>query len=89
MGNGTKQWYLERHREDGPAVEYVNGTKRWYASTINYTMKMVTAVEWANGARQWYFNDQLHREDGHCSWYLDMVKDWYLNGERHRERPCY
>ena len=29
--NGTKYWSLNDkfHREDGPAVEYVDGTKRW------------------------------------------------------------
>ena len=28
---GTKYWYLNGllHREDGPAAEYWNGTKRW------------------------------------------------------------
>ena len=28
-GDGTKFWYRDsvRHREDGPAVEYSNGTK--------------------------------------------------------------
>jgi len=30
--DGTKTWYLdgERHREDGPAVEFSSGTKAWY-----------------------------------------------------------
>ena len=30
--NGTKYWSLNDkfHREDGPAVEYVDGTKRWF-----------------------------------------------------------
>ena len=30
---GTKIWYNEQgqlHREDGPAVEYADGSKRWY-----------------------------------------------------------
>ena len=29
---GDKYWYLNGkiHREDGPAVEFVNGTKHWY-----------------------------------------------------------
>ena len=29
---GTKYWVLngERHREDGPAVEWVDGYKEWY-----------------------------------------------------------
>ena len=30
--HGTKEWHLngKLHREDGPAVEYSNGDKRWY-----------------------------------------------------------
>ena len=30
--NGSKKWYKngQRHREDGPAVEYANGYKFWY-----------------------------------------------------------
>jgi len=30
--NGTKHWRLNGniHREDGPAIEYVDGTKKWF-----------------------------------------------------------
>ncbi len=30
--NGNKHWFLngERHRTDGPAVEFKDGTKLWY-----------------------------------------------------------
>jgi hypothetical protein len=30
--DGDKYWYLagKRHREDGPAIEYADGTKGWY-----------------------------------------------------------
>ena len=30
--DGYEAWYLngQRHREDGPAVEYANGDKEWY-----------------------------------------------------------
>ena len=30
--NGDKHWLLkgERHREDGPAIEWADGTKCWY-----------------------------------------------------------
>ena len=32
IGNGSTRWYLngQLHREDGPAVEYANGTKEWW-----------------------------------------------------------
>jgi len=31
---GTKHWYHndKRHREDGPAVEYADGTKWWFVN---------------------------------------------------------
>jgi hypothetical protein len=33
--DGTKLWYLngKLHREDGPAIEYLNGYKEWYLET--------------------------------------------------------
>jgi hypothetical protein len=32
VNNGVKIWHLngKRHREDGPAIEYVDGKKVWY-----------------------------------------------------------
>ena len=27
----------KRHREDGPAIEYPNGTKEWYLGGVKYT----------------------------------------------------
>ena len=35
----SRHWYLngERHREDGPAVEWTSGNKAWYLNNIYYT----------------------------------------------------
>ena len=37
--NCYKEWYLndQRHREDGPAVEYADGSKDWYLNGTEYT----------------------------------------------------
>jgi hypothetical protein len=37
--SGSKYWYLngKQHREDGPAVEHVNGYKSWYLEGVNYS----------------------------------------------------
>lgn len=34
--DGTKECYLNGrlHREDGPAIEYPNGTKYWYLNGV-------------------------------------------------------
>ena len=34
--NGSKFWWLneELHREDGPAIEWLDGTKEWYLNGV-------------------------------------------------------
>ena len=36
---GHKLWHLEEklHREDGPAVEWADGSKEWYLNDNHYT----------------------------------------------------
>jgi len=43
--NGTKEWFLhgKLHREDGPAVEYVDGDKYWYLNGTSFTEKEFNA----------------------------------------------
>jgi hypothetical protein len=55
---GTKCWYNEqgqRHREDGPAVEYANGTKHWYHKGKLHR-EDGPAIERTNGDKCWYIN---------------------------------
>ena len=51
---GTKEWYLngQRHREDGPAVEYANGDKYWYLNGQLHR-EDGPAVEKADGSKLW------------------------------------
>jgi len=37
--NGYKAWFLngKRHRTNGAAIEYVDGTKRWYIEGVKYS----------------------------------------------------
>ena len=55
--NGNKIWYLNgnRHRADGPAVEWANGDKFWY---LNDNLHRVDgpAIEYADGDKFWYLN---------------------------------
>jgi len=57
------EWYLngKRHREDGPAIEWVNGTKAWY---LNDKLHRVDgpAIEWADGSKVWYLNGIQYNE---------------------------
>ena len=80
---GTKWWYLngQRHRVDGPAIEYSNGIKWWYLNgKIHRTDG--PAVEYKDGSQWWYLNDELHRTDGPAIVESTGSKFWFLNGKQ-------
>ena len=75
--NNTGEW----HRENGPAVEYANGTKRWYYKGRLHRTNG-PAVIWADGTELWYQYGLLHRIDGHAVVTPGGYNSWYINGER-------
>ena len=83
---GDKEWWVDgkRHREDGPAVEYVDGGKSWYRDGLLHR-EDGPAVEYVNGDKYWYKNGRLHREGGPALEYADGGKSWWVNGKLHRE----
>lgn len=83
--NGDKYYYKTPkmtilHREDGPAIEHVNGHKEWW---INGKLHRTDgpAIEYADGGKDWYINGKLHREDGPAIENSNGIKRWYLNGK--------
>ena len=80
---GTKFYYNEQdrlHREDGPAVEFANGSKWWYINGKCHR-EDGPAMEEADGTKEWWINGQLHREDGPAVEDTDGTKEWYINGK--------
>ena len=69
--SGHKYWYLngERHRTDGPAIEFADGDKWWY---LNGKLHRTDgpAFEWANGDKYWYINDIQYSEEE-----FNMIKE--------------
>jgi hypothetical protein len=61
--NGDLYWFKEGHynsflhREDGPAIEYFNGSKTWYLNGKLHRLDG-PAVEAANGDKYWWINGQ-------------------------------
>jgi hypothetical protein len=47
----------QRHRLDGPAVEWSDGTKQWYINGKFHRLDG-PAVEDDTGVKQWWVNDQ-------------------------------
>lgn len=84
---GTKTWYLngKLHREDGPAIESVNGDKSWW---INGWLHREDgpACEWKDGSKTWYKDGLRHREDGPACEYPNGIKEWWLNGIEYTEQ---
>ena len=76
-------WCLDGqlHREDGPAVEYADGTKAWYLDGQRHRTDG-PAIEFAGGAKSWYLNDRLHRVDGPAVESADGYKEWWLNDKK-------
>ena len=50
------------HREDGPAIEWPDGTKAWYLNDKEHR-EDGPAVEYANGDREWWINGVEYTEE--------------------------
>jgi hypothetical protein len=65
----------QRHRLDGPAIEWKDGTKLWYINN-KYHREDGPAIEWMSGTKKWYINGLCHREDGPAVEWCDGTKEW-------------
>ena len=77
-------WYNlegQLHREDGPAREYADGTKKWYRNGQLHR-EDGPAIERSNGDKYWYRDGQFHREDGPALEYASGTKVWYIEGNQ-------
>jgi hypothetical protein len=56
---GNKRYFLndKLHREDGPAAEFVSGTKFWYQNNQRHRLDG-PAIECSNGDKFWFINDE-------------------------------
>jgi len=82
--DGDKYYYKDKaktilHREDGPAIEYINGNKSWWLDGKLHRLDG-PAVEYANGDKAWFVNGKQHRLDGPAFEHADGSKSWYVNG---------
>ena len=56
---GTKRWYMNHHlhKEDGPAIEYSDGSNYWF---INGKLHREDgpAIEYPDGIKFWYYQSK-------------------------------
>ena len=82
---GNIHWLcgLRKHRTDGPAVEWANGTKEWYQDDLRHRIDGA-AIEYANGSKEWWQHGQRHRVDGPAITDTNGNQWWYQNNLLHR-----
>lgn len=83
--------YTILHRDDGPAIEWSNGTKYWFINNKCHR-EDGPAVEYPNGSKKWLLNGKLHREDGPALIYAQSAgkyKHFYLNGNFYKEKDYW
>ena len=51
----------KKHRDDGSAIEWVDGTKKWYQNDELHRDDG-PAVEFANGYKEWWLNGRFIRK---------------------------
>jgi hypothetical protein len=66
---GNIEWLLhgKQHREDGPAVEWAEGTKEWWIQGKRHR-EDGPAVEWTGEDKEWF----LHGEMVHPETLVDL-----------------
>ena len=80
---GTRRYYNsagDLHRDEGPAVEYVDKSKQWFQDGLCHREDGPAFIT-ARGTRKWAINVRLHRTDGPAIERADGTKEWHLNGE--------
>jgi hypothetical protein len=55
----------QRHREDGPAIEWNDGSKYWFING-KYHREDGPAIEYPNGNKEWWINGLRYLEDDYC-----------------------
>jgi len=84
--DGAIKFYNEKgqsHRLDGPAIEYPDGHKEWWANNKLHRLDG-PAVEWPDGTKFWWVNGRPHRLDGPAVIWPDGHKEWWVEGKLHR-----
>jgi hypothetical protein len=79
---GTRRYYNsagDLHRDEGPAVEYVDKSKQWYQTGLCHR-DVGPAFITARGTRKWAINGRLHRTDGPAIEWSNGGREWWING---------
>lgn len=68
------------HRDDGPAVEYADGTCSWYRRGKIHR-EDGPAITRSDGDKEWWVWNQRHRADGPAVERADGTSEWWVQGQ--------
>ena len=63
----SESWGLARHREDGPAIEYPNGTKNWCLNGMFHREDGPAIID-ADGTEEWFLYGEEVSEEEFNQW---------------------
>ena len=73
------------HREDGPAYERRDGTKRYYRDGLLHRENGPAVIR-PDGTRLWFRHGILCRDDGPPILFGDGTREWFWGGTSYREQ---
>jgi len=75
------EWFLNGvlHRENGPALEWANGSKFWYKEG-KFHREDGPALEYTNGDKIWYIEGEMYTEENFNKKIKEMNQSSY-NGK--------
>lgn len=71
------------HREDGPAIEFEDGSYEWYLNGLLH--REDGPATQTNGSYEWWFEGLRHRMGGPAVEWACGIKEWAIKGLCHRE----
>jgi len=88
--HGNKYWvYNDKlHREDGPAIEWHDGSIFFYVKDKLHRLDG-PAIERSNGSKFWYYKGRFHRENGPAVELTDGHKVWYFHGREFASEDAF
>jgi len=83
---GRKVWYRhgKKHREDGPAVVWMNGVQEWFVNGKRHRVGAPAITDHSGNYEEWWVDGELHREDGPAAFKIGSYEFWFRNGKQHR-----
>ncbi len=67
------RWYVYGliHREDGPAIEHSNGSKKWLING-KFHREDGPAIIWSGGSKSWYLSNAKYTQE---AWFEELTPE--------------